>query len=332
MKKIISVLVLLTLVLTACSGNETSKTEKELKSEIKAEMEAETNLKEEQIEEIKEEISPEEETVEFTDDEIITTYAYPNIDEVDVSSLKEVVCDALEVTSGNGTSYEYKMAFFGEVNNVKINYSSYAYESFGLEIESYDHLKDTLLIIKTNELVDYAGFFVSFQDGRGTDNRFFFGDEMVATNEKKELVSGFTALEKTPSPYSPYGISDITMYMGMTIDEFETSNIMQHAEKQIGDGMDYMFYQYTLNNYVKGVQIQFEASEEDNIIDICYIRKEQETYENLSDEEKYNFQGIDFDMSVARAKYNLDNQDSSIEISIWGETPDSLVSELLLSK
>jgi hypothetical protein len=51
----------------------------------------------------------------------------------------------------------------------------------------------------------------------------------------------------------------------------------------------------------------------------------------MLDEEKYNFLGMDFDMSVVRANYNMVNPDDSIEVSVWGETPDSICSSLVLS-
>lgn len=274
-------------------------------------------------------------TNELKDDEIITTYAYPNIDGIDVSSLQEVTLDALDITNEKGISgdvYEYKMAFFGEVNNVKVNYTTYAFESLGKEIESYDHLEDTVLVIKSNELLSYSGFFVSFEDGRGTSNRFFYGDEIVATNEKVELVSGFTALEKTPSSYTAFDLSEIIACVGMTTDEFESSSLMQYADKEMQPGMDYEYYDYQLNDYINGYELNFQASEQDKIISICNIYKDQETYNSLTNEEKFSFQGIDFDMSVIRARYNLVEPDSSINVTLWGETDEDEVSTLSLYK
>lgn len=284
---------------------------------------------------IEAEAAERDETTEPTDDEVITTYAYQNIDGIDVSSLQEVEFNALDATSGYGTSgdtCEYKAAFFGKVNNVQINYSTYTYEDSGKEIAHYDHLENTLLTIKSNEFIDSNGLFVWFEDGRGTRNMFLYGDEMVATNGKKvELVSGFTALEKTPSSYTAYDMSDIMDCFGMTTDEFEGTSLMQNADKEIMPGMDYEYYEYTLKDYIKGYEIHYQASEDDHIVR-CIVYKNEETYDQLSDEEKYSFQGMDFDMSVIRARHNLVEPDSSIELSIWGDTEEGPVSSLTFSK
>ncbi len=281
------------------------------------------------------EVQKEVEMIEIKDDEIITTYAYRNLDGVDVSSLGEVVINAEEITKGDETTgdiFEYKAAFFGEVKNVKINYSGYTYEYRGEEIGSYDSLKDTLLIIKSNKLDDYAGFFVWFEDGRGIENRFIVGDGIVGEGNKIELKSGFTALEKTPSPYTAYDMSDVVNCIGMTTDEFDSSAMMQYAEKEMVDGMDDQFYSYNMNDFIKGLKIEYNASKTDNTITTCYIRTDQETYENLSDEEKYSFLGMDFDMSVVRAKYNMVKPDLLTGSDVWGQTPDSAIDTIVLYK
>lgn len=333
MKKLICCIMILSLVLLfiGCDKADT-KTEEEIRAEIEAELRAEDALNG----------GPQlEEAIVLEDDEIITTYAYPVIDDVDVTNLEEVLFDAVEAVEdigvdcdGNtGNIQEYKLAFFGEVNDVKINYSSYVYADFGIEIGSYSSLKDCVLTLKTNELDDFSGFFVDFKDGRGTGYNFIVSDEeMVADHEKIELVSGFTASEKTSSLYSPYDMSNMIDSLGMTTDAFENSSMMQYAEKEYSDGMDYGYYVYTINDFIKGVQIQFQANDFDNIISQCYISVNEETYRSLSDAEKFSFEGIDFDMSIIRGQYNLVESDLLSDISIWGDGPDSLVDTIVLYK
>jgi hypothetical protein len=352
MKKLISIIVISVVVLSlsSCGTNEVEKTEEELRAEVKAELEEEAALKDELRAEIEAELAAKdeaelteedndeekEEIVALKDDEIITTFAYKNLDGVDVSNLEEVVINAKDATENNseyykvtGDDYEYKVAIFGEVHNVKINYSSYIYEDYGVEMATYDNLKDTVLIIKSSQMNDFDGFFVSFEDGRGMSGRFILNDSYIHDEEPIELVSGFTAIEKTPSSYEAYDMADIIHSLGMTVDEFDNSEMMQYAEKTFECGMDDDYILYTMNQLAEGVTIRIYT--QNNILAHCYIDKVEQDYDNMLDEEKYNFLGMDFDMSVVRANYNMVNPDDSIEVSVWGETPDSICSSLVLS-
>lgn len=324
MKKIFCYILVLLMILCfiGCGEKENVKTEEELKAEIRAEMEAEEAATKPEEEKIKE------------DDEIVTTYVLSNLEGIDVSELKEVIIDAEDITKESEPTsdmVEYKIAFFGESKNVKINYSSYAYESEGKEIASYDSLKDTLLIIKSHKLEHYQAFIAMLEDGRGMGSSITVGDSMVASGDKVELKSGFATQEKMPSPYAAYDMSDIVNSIGMTTDEFENSDMMLYAEKEMMDGMDDMFYNYSVNNLIKGVKIEFTASETEKIIKTCYLRTDKEIYKNLLKEEKYSFLGMDFDMSVVRATYNRDKSDTLPEIDAYGAETDSIIDTIVLS-
>jgi hypothetical protein len=325
MKKIFYVIILsLVLTFCGCDVKETGKMETETgsKEEIKVEVDAELAAENEEKRELK-------------DDKIITTYAYKNLDGIDISTLQEVVINGKEATLDNrehdkltGDDHEYKVAFFGEVKNVKINYSSYIYEYGGVEIGSYGSLKDTLLTIKSNKMSPVTGFIVSFEDKRGIGGSFIVNDDYEYNEDPIELKSGFTALEKTPSSYAAYDMSGLINCMGMTIDEFDSSDMMQHAQKRLEPGLYEEYYVYYINNLIKGFNITIET--QDNILSSCYIRKDPEIYKNLSDKEKYNLLGIDFDMSVVRATYNLIKPDSLGKIDVWSDTSDDICDTLAL--
>lgn len=98
MKKIVSVLLIFMLLLTACSSKETAKTEEELKAEIRAEMEAEAKQKEELKAELKAEIEAEakqeeekkQESIDLKNKDILLDFIYENYDiEIDKNLLKE---------------------------------------------------------------------------------------------------------------------------------------------------------------------------------------------------------------------------------------------------
>ncbi len=224
------------------------------------------------------------------------------------------------------------MAFFGEVKNIRINYSSYLYEDTGVEIGRYDSLKDAVLTIKSSELVNYSGFFVHFEDGRGAKHIFLIGDEMVENREVVELISGLSALEKTPSPYTAYDISLLSNYIGMTPEEFDASIMMEHAEKEVLEGMYDQYIIYTLDDFINGIQIIYSAPSTNNIITECRIIIIREIYDTLPMEEKFSFLGVDFDMTEVVANYHVASLDSLSIVYAWGGTPDSIIREIDLSK
>lgn len=88
MKKIISILLIFMLLLTACSSKEATKTEEELKAEIRAEMEAEDKQKEELKAQLKAEIEAEakkeeekqQESIDLKDQGILLDFIYENYD------------------------------------------------------------------------------------------------------------------------------------------------------------------------------------------------------------------------------------------------------------
>lgn len=342
------VILFVALSLSACGANEDVKTEREIRAEIEEEMEEEATEKAELRAELEAELRAElaaelaandeqvEEPIVIEGDEIITTYAYKNLDGLDVSNLEEVVINAKDATVGNpenyiitSDDYEYKVAIFGEVTNVRVNYSSYIYDDYGVEIVVYDYLKDTVLIIKSNQMDGLDGFFVSFTDGRGTGGGFILNDDYMPDVDPIELKSGFTAIEKTPSSYVDYDMTDLINSIDMKVDEFDNSEMMQYAEKRLESGMDEDYYTYYMNDIIEGFDVRFETS--DNILSHCYIVKTEQVYEDMPDEEKYNFMGIDFDMTVVRGEYNMVISDS-IRLLVGGSTPDSLISSLVIYK
>lgn len=349
MKKYLSFFIVLILIFSlAGCGSQKSEEElkaelkEEVKAELKAEMEAEQEKSveepiEEPIEEPVEEDNKSGDNSENIDeddsngiesDEIITTYAYGDIEGIDVSGLNEVVFDASDIGDG-GELVDHKIAFFGNVYNVRINSSDYIYEDSGVEIASYENLKDTLLTIKAHDFLN-NGFFVFFEDGRGIEHRYIISDEYASEKGKVELVSGFTALEKTPSSYSEFDMSDIINSLGMTIDEFENTPLMEYAKKQELDGMDDIFYSYTIEDLIKGVRIEFSTPESEKIIQTCFINKDDESYNLLTEQERYSFLGVDFDMTLVRAKRNLKN-DPSLNVGLWENEPGESISGMFIN-
>jgi len=352
MKKYLSFFIVLILIFSlAGCGSQKSEEElkaelkEEVKAEIKAEMEAEQENQEvetpetsseEPAEEDNESVDNSENTAEedvngTEGDEIVTTYAYGDIDGIDVSGLNEVVFDASDIgdKSDDGELVDYKIAFFGNVYNVRINSSDYIYEDYGVEVASYENLKDTLLTIKAYDFLN-NGFFVFFEDGRGIEHRYIISDEYASEKGKVELVSGFTALEKTPSSYSEFDMSDIINSLGMTTDEFENSPLMEYAKKEERDGMDDIFYSYIIEDLIKGVRIEFSTSESEKIIQTCSINKDDESYNSLSNDEKYSFLGVDFDMTFVRAQKNMKN-DSALNVNLWENEPGKSISEIFIN-
>lgn len=270
---------------------------------------------------------------EIAGDEIITTYAYADLTEVDVEGLDEVKVDALDITKVDESTDEtivYQVAFFGEVKNVKVNYSDYVYESLGMEIDNYDSLKDTILTIESNKLDDFTGFFIFFDDGRGLGHSFILGDEMVMDINKIELVSGFTAEEKTPSEYEAYDMTEIIEAVGMSVNQFENSDIMQYSEKMILPGMDDDYYSFTVTGLIKGIVIEYTGEVADETLTSCFIRTD-ESYDSLSNDEKYSFMGVDFEMTEIRAMYNEIKPEGLKDLYQWNDAEKNVIDTIVIN-
>ncbi|MCG8485101.1 MAG: hypothetical protein MJA31_17445 [Clostridia bacterium] len=336
MKKYIGYLLVLVMVFafTGCGEKEVVKTKEELKAEIKAEMEAEEKLRAEIKAELEAEAagktnsdSQEKSTNgsdSYEDDEIVVTYAYGNCDDIDVSGLESVTFNArnlqekVDDAGGVGGETEYQLAFFGEVNDVRISFSDYTFGGPGVEIGRYDRLSNTVLNIQGHEYLNGAGLFIIFKDGRGTENYYILGDELCESVGKVELISGYTALEKTPSSYEAYDLSELTKCIGMKTDEFESSDLMPYAEKMKANGLDNDYYEYTMKDLIKGYEVILRAPDYDYIIDECRISKNDEAYESLSSAEIYSFFGMDFEMSVIRARHQMDTQGAFLGTDVRG--------------
>ncbi len=361
MKRTISILLLLLLLLcTGCSQKETVKTEEELRKEVKAELEAEEKLREELKAEIKAEMeneqtssdtSSEDESINkaekdteitYTDDEMITTYAYLNNDSIDVSSLKKEEINLLEeIDAVVNTEYQeykkemvWKIAFFGTVKNVEI-YQSPHYSVGPTKLYKYDVLTDTELSIIAREMGDEdAVFFVSFEDERGTLNKFT--SWMAGRDIKKvELNSGFTKEEKTPTLYNDFDISPYLGCIGMNEKEFLNSEIGKKCTKQelfseydyvieIADGIELIYhpdkeevgeYEYKVKDNAEIMRISISRSVNDKgqVID----------YETIPQNQRISIFGVDFTMTGVRAKKHfsetLDDYDISLITCISSE-------------
>ncbi len=346
MKRILSILfIVLLLMLVGCSNSSeitTQKTEEELKAEIRAEMEKEqsssnTRSEDEHINKEDKENVPKDTETTYTDDEMITTYAYLNNDSIDVSSLRKIKINLLKeidaIINADYKEYEkemtWKIDFFGTVKNVVISQSAH-YSTGAIKLKEYDVLTDTELSITAREMGDgYAVFCVRFEDEQGAINEFT--SWMSGRDIKEvELHSGFTREEKTPTIYYDFDLSPYLGCIGMSQKEFLNSDIGQKSTKESlmgGDDYDYVV------EIAKGIQLTYHPDKEEVAeyeyrvkenadimsINIALERNDEGgniDYNTIPKNERISMFGVDFSMTGVRAKKHFNNTLDDYEVSL----------------
>lgn len=330
MKQILSFLLMLTIVFTfaGCSSKTSSeKSKEELKAEIKAEMKAEMEAEEKKKEELKAEMEAEEKKKEeekIKEEKIIgpVNMAIKNYDGEGLERLskKEVECKAKY--SLDGKTVNETLAIFGEVTNVKIGYIRLFTEgNYGL-IEKYDSLKDTQLTIKRGSNPEDL-IAVSFYDGGFREHTVAFTScngelGFLGAEDKAQLV---TNLEEEYSAKTSYKDSSNLILKALAAEKFASSNIFNNVEEKIDefDGGKYYSVEneplgYNIDLY-KGYYSDGDLVKEGSNVSEIYIRL-NEGYGAIKDDVKSSFFGVDFDMHLYQARYNLSIPGDNISIEL----------------
>lgn len=255
----------------------------------------------------------EQQNEKIESDQIITTYAYANNDEIDVSSLKVIELDLESEMNKIVGDEQYNpitlnFDFFGEVKDVCIYAAPFYSDVESTDLIKYDTLKDTRLVIKTLDVAySDAIFAIDFSDMNGNE-KFFTSWDNYNDGQPTRLISGFTKEEKTPTTYEELDITQYIELIGMPVEEFRTT--------QMAKGIDTP-YEYTLSYPVEiqpGIIAEFMA--ECEWIDMGdFVIPEDSKIESVlfstsfseSEVPKVSICNVDFDMTAQRARYQFEH-------------------------
>lgn len=307
MRKIVALVLTLMFVLAVvgCTQQTTSqKTEEELKAEIRAEMEAEQKLKEV--------AGP-------------ANIAILNYDGEGLERLEQIEIDC----NDNAFNHHFKIgatdriALFGEVKDVKIGFAQWFTEGNYMPIKEFESLKDTELVIHRSAAAEEM-FIVSFFDGGMREHTYhLMTDECFVSEDpdEQQLVAKIEEKDKLPSSYDDAAELFID-YIGMTEDEFNNSNHFANVEIEYGamEGEPY----FHIENEPLGYHVTLSVSPYgEPVIDSIRIEP-NDAYTNIKDSAKKSFFGVDFDMSIYGARYNLNNTRDDIQVSFDEKYDESM--------
>lgn len=327
MIKRVSLLFILILVLISvgCSSKtDDLKTEDELKAEIRAEIEAEEKLKEAIKAEVEAQIQANQKNkgskseLEEPDNFSILNYEGKGLEKLEKI---EVDCKAIVEEISNDKSFRLwgddtsdTIAIFGEVHNFEIGYAKWRTEYNYRPLKNLGAIKNSQITIHRGSSPDDM-ILVTFTDGGMRKHTYhLMTDENFVSKypDKQELVTDVSEKEKKPSAYKPYDIDSIMKYMGMTEAEFMESNSFGDVEKEYDDYMGYTYLK--ILNEPAGYNITFKVSPYNEQLIEDIIVEASDNYNNIEDDDKVSFFGVDFDMTIYGARYNLKNSDENISI------------------
>ncbi|WHH60965.1 cell envelope integrity protein TolA [Petroclostridium sp. X23] len=324
-------LLVLSILLTfvACSSKTSSqKSEEEIRAEVKAEMEAEAKLKEELKAQMKAEMEAEQKKQEGekSDQESKEEKAVGPVN----TAIKNYHGEGMERLSKVTAEYKYDnpnnredvletLAIFGEVTNVRIGYIRLGTEGNYTLLQEFDALKDTELTIprsKSNEDM----ITVAFYDKGLKEHIFAFTVEKDhylsdKTPDKQELAASLEEKYKAATAYQDK--SDLVLqFIGLSEKEFESSSIFNKFTEQIDDFDDSKYYQ--VENEPLGYSfILTKGYDNPNDVSIHKIHiTPNEDYSAIKEDAKCSFFGVDFDMAIYQARYNLKTPKDNIFIEL----------------
>lgn len=324
MKRILSVLLTITVVLSfaGCSSKPAGqKSEEEIRAEIKAEMEAEEKKKEELKAELKAEMEAEEKKKEeekAKEEKVIgpVNMAIKNYNGEGLERLAKRDVDLKGKYKLSGKEVSETLAIFGEVTNVKIGYIKLFTEGNYALMEKFDSLKDTELTIKRGS-GDDALITVSFYDGGLREHTLGFTSSdidlsFMKVEDKAELTAGLDDKYKAPTAYKDK--SDLILKsLGLSQKEFESSSTFNNIKEEVDDFDGSKYYQ--VENDPLGYNFILRKEHGSNIIYEVYITT-NEGYDTIKDDVKCSFFGVDFDMSIYQARYNVINPKDNISVEL----------------
>lgn len=316
MKQIWSFLLILTIAFNfaGCSSKTTNqKSEAEIRAEIKAEMEAEQKKNEA----LKEEEKTKEEKVIGPVNMAIKNYVGEGLER-----LSKMEVDCKEKYGLSGKEVRETLAIFGEVTNVKIGYIQLFTEGNYSLMEKFDSIKDTQLSIRRASIDDVL-ITVSFYDKGFREHTVAFTSShddltFIKTEDKAELAVSLEEKYKAKTAYKDR--SDLIL-KSLAEKKFLSSNIFNNIQEKVeeydgskfyqvdNEPLGYSFYFYR-NTYVDGNAIKYS----DDISQI-YISP-NEGYSSIKNDAKCSFFGIDFDMPIYQARYNMNGPKDSISIEL----------------
>lgn len=324
MKRILSILLALTVILTlvGCSSKPAGqKSEEQIRAELKAEMEAEEKKKEELKAELKAEMEAEEKKKEeekAKEEKVIgpVNMAIKNYSGEGLERLTKRGVDLKGKYNLSGKEVIETLAIFGEVTDVKIGYIQLFTEANYALMENYDSLKDTELTIKRGSSDD-ALITVSFYDGGLKEHTFGFTSSdidlsFMKVEDKGELAASLDEKHKAPTAYKDK--SDLVLKsLGLSQKEFESSSTFNNIREEVDDFDGSKYYQ--VENDPLGYNIVLRKEQGSNTVYEVYITA-NEGYDAIKDDVKCSFFGVDFDMSIYQARYNMVNPKENVSVEL----------------
>jgi len=309
-KKILGVMfvsIIFLALLSGCSDDNSSpKTEEQLKSELKAEiqaeMEAEQNTKMPAEQNAEDNGEKSEESKEQEKAVGPTNIAIKNYEGKGLEKLAKIEAD----TNVGPRGVQETLAIFGEVTNVKVEKINLNTEANQRLLDKFDSLKNVELAVPRdndrNKLIA-----VSFYDKGLRKHVFTFTssdekDYIYSDAEgKQKLVDSLDEKYKKSTSYEDQ--TDLVLrYLGLTGQEFLASNNFNSIPKKLDMGFGEIFYR--VENEPLGNTIDYKIRMDDQIFGVYITPSEQ--YNSIKDNAKSSFFGVDFDMPIYQARYNLD--------------------------
>lgn len=340
----ITLLLILILAITSigCSSKTHDlKTEDEIKAEIRAEMEADEKLKEAVKAEVKAQLEVERKT-KNSKEELAqpTNLSILNYKGKGLEKLEKIDVDCKAIVEKISDDKSFRLwgddttdtiAIFGQVYDFEIGYSRWYTDGNYMKLKNFGTVKDTEIAIHRGSAPEDM-ILVSFTDGGMRKHVYHLMTDEYFTSEdpdEQELIEELSESEKAPSSYKVFDIDLVTQYIGMTEDSFISNNNFENVEKEYDD--------YSGCTYLKikddpiGYNLTFTVSpHNDQVIKNITIMT-SDSYNNMENSKKVSIFGVDFDMSIYRARYNAHNSNSDISIEFgrkYDEKADVLTDKL----
>lgn len=244
-----------------------------------------------------------------------TNIAIKNYEGKNSERLSKVVADTNDKYVDIKGKVKDTLAIFGEVTNVKVEYIRLYTEGNQHLLDEFDSLKDTELTIPRDNN-DFDLITVSFYDKGLRKHIFAFssnnGNDFIYCDAKDEQRLSASIEEKYKEATSYKDKSDLVRNsLGISTKEFLASNNFNNIKEEIDEYSGDEFYRVEDEPF--GYKFVFKQF--NNKIHSIYIFP-NENYKSMKEDAKFSFFGVDFDMSIYQARYNLDKSNDNISIEL----------------